>query len=314
MKKTYLFLISIILIFSLSACALFPMPFGNPFVNSGDNSDSADPNQSIKIPEATVPAAVIEPEGELGDFYVKITSFELIEDYNGDPSILIVYSFTNNSQESAAAIYEVSTRAYQNGVELSDALTYSLDNYDSGISMKEIQPGITIDIPCVYLLSSETAPVEFEIGELFSLDPNIVGDVFEISESGETVLSRAPEGVMDFKVGAFDVSVVSYRVSKDYDGSSVLILELGVTNNGPNSESFDLSAEINAFQNGIELSTAYMVDGVDSHTKRALLRPGAGVAVYYCFTLSDESPVDFELSELISFDDTVHTFTVELDQ
>jgi len=119
---------------------------------------------------------------------------------------------------------------------------------------------------------------------------------------------------MDFKIGVFDVSVVSYRVSKESDGTSVLILELGVTNNGPDSESFGLSAEVNAFQNGVELSTAYMVDGVDSHTKHAQLRPGAGVAVYYCFTLSDESPVDFELSELISFDDTVHTFTVELDQ
>lgn len=314
MKKTIIFLISIVLIFSLSACALLPAPSKNPSVDAGDNSDNAASKQPIKIPEATVPAPVIEPEGKLGDFYVKITGFELIEDYSGDPSILIVYSFTNNSQESTAALYEVSTRAYQNGVELSDALTYSLDNYDSGISMKEIQPGTTIDIPCVYLLSSETAPVEFEIGELFSLDPNIVGDVFKISESGETVLSQAPEGVMDFKVGVFDVSVVSYRVSKDYDGSSVLILELGVTNNGTDSESFGLSAEVNAFQNGVELSTAYMVDGVDSHTKHAQLRPGAGVAVYYCFTLSDESPVDFELSELITFDNTVHTFTVELDQ
>lgn len=316
MKKLIVALMLLSLVLSFTGCGSSDQPQQTNAPAPGNETTAPIEEAtegSLKIPEVTTPPAPeLKPEGDLGDAYVKISSFELCEAYDGQPAILIVYTFTNNSEENEMAMTKLSDHAYQNGVELEAAFVYDREDIDTNADTKEIQPGASIDIPQIYLLSSETAPVEFEVIEAFSMNPGIVGTTFEISEGGVTELSKAPQGVQDITIGDYLVSIVSYRMTKDYKDRPVIVLELGFTNNGTDSESFGFSLDLTAFQNGIELETAIALDDVDSHTRHAQIRPGAGVTVYCAYILTDESPVDFELSKLISFSDEAYTFTLEI--
>lgn len=269
----------------------------------------------IAIPKATDPVALSpQPMGDLGNFYVEIRELQISEDHNGNSVAIITYSFTNNSEESIMPAAAVSDSAYQNGVELETAFLYNKDGYDFDADTRKIQSGVSVDIPVAFYLSSDTAPIEFEVSKIASLGSEIVCKTFEIAEGGVTELSVAPKGNIDFEVGEFSVSVVSYRISEDYSGAPILVLELGVTNNGNSARGFMFSVDLTAFQNGIELSSAFSPDDVDQYTQGANLKPGNGVAVYCAYVLADESPVTFELSELFSFDSQVQTFTIDITQ
>lgn len=109
--------------------------------------------------------------GDLGDSYVEIKSADLTTDYEGNPAIIITYSWTNNSDETTSAMVSTSEKAFQDGVELDTALILS-DSYDSSASMKDVRPGSTIDVQCAFVLSNQTSNVEFELSELFSFSKN----------------------------------------------------------------------------------------------------------------------------------------------
>lgn len=307
-------IISLVLVLAI-ACFLASCSSSDHPEQIGETKESTS-GSSVNIPIVTESLApTLASEGNLGNAYVTINHFELCEDYKGRPSILIVYSFTNNDNESQMAMTMLSEHAFQNGVELKSATLRDREDYDFSAATKKIQAGATIEIPVAYLLTSETAPVEFEIIENFSFSSNMVGGVFEIYEGGITELSQAPEGVMDIEVGDYLVSVVAYRKTTNYEGKPVIVLKLGFTNNSNNSEIFSLSVDLTAFQNGIELESAIMLeDEYDSHTRHAYVKPGAGVTVYCAFILDDDSPVDFEVQESFSFNDELYTFTIELSE
>lgn len=107
--------------------------------------------------------------GDLGDFYVEIKGGQLAEDYEGKPVCIITYSWTNNSDETTSAIYEIGAKAFQDGVEL-DTAYFILDKsvYDTGTSMKDVRPGATADVQCAFILANETSDVEFELSEFFT--------------------------------------------------------------------------------------------------------------------------------------------------
>lgn len=65
----------------------------------------------------------------------------------------------------------LSCKAYQNGVSLDSA--YGLDDsvYDSGLQMKDIKPGVTIDVQDAFLLDGDST-VEIEIQEWLTWDDN----------------------------------------------------------------------------------------------------------------------------------------------
>lgn len=224
------------------------------------------------------------------------------KDYSDAPAIIVSYTFTNNGEEAASGMVSLSATAYQNGVQLETAIVSGQDIGEE--QMKEIKQGASIELKSAFTLLSETAPVEFEISEFASFSNEKLGKTFQISESGETVLAVAPTGEVSGDLGDYTVSVVSHKLSKDYQGASAVIVSLGFTNNGKDTDNFMGSISCKAFQDGVQLETA-IITGEDSGSGESQMknvRPGAGIEVSVAYVLtSDTSPVELEIEEFMSF-------------
>lgn len=118
--------------------------------------------------------------GDLGDFHAAIKDCTFGEDYEGNRMIVIHYDFTNNSADSATALWSLSTKAYQDGVELETAIALDDSVYNAGTAQKEIKPGVTLeDCQVAYTLTS-SSPVEFEMAEFVSFSDEKLEKVFNV--------------------------------------------------------------------------------------------------------------------------------------
>ncbi|EOL45547.1 hypothetical protein RV11_GL000012 [Enterococcus phoeniculicola] len=121
------------------------------------NKESVDKTEESKKPAAT-------DTGDLGDYHVTIKNLELAKDYEGSDVGVVTYEFTNNGDENAMFMTEISDKAFQNGVGLSLAIMSDSGYVDS---MTEIQPGATLELKVPYKLSDTTSPVSVEVSKLF---------------------------------------------------------------------------------------------------------------------------------------------------
>lgn len=275
-------------------------------VNQDDSAESSVPLTASRPEEQP-----LEPAGDLGKYHIEIGDYTMEKDVSGNSAIVISYIFTNNSDEAESTLVALSDNAFQNGVSLESAFFLDDSIVDSSATMKDVQPGGSLEIKKGYVLSSSTAPVEFEVSESFSFDGAMLGKTFVIDESGKTEYPTAPQGGTSGELGDYTVSIVSCEIGDDYDGSDVLIVHYGFTNNGKRNASFSLSISAQAFQGGVELERAYFADSNES--SMLYLKPGAGIEVVEAYELPDlTKPVDIELSEYLSFSDEKITTTVEL--
>lgn len=322
MKKLLACFLCLLMASSLVACGSGgngnDTPQGSEPQQSGQNQNIPEKDDTPSVPqkEEIPQQEELEESGDLGDYHVEIQDFKLVQDYAGEPAIVIAYTFTNNGEENAAAMWSLSDIAYQNGVQLDSAIIADSSVLDSESSMKELQTGASIDVQKAYLLTSDTAPVEFEVSELISFDDTKLGKTFEISAGGVTKLSAAPSGDIEKELGDYTVSIISYKLSKDYEGSPAVIVNFGFTNNSDNSANFMTAINCNAFQDGVELSSA-IISGDDAGSGASQMRnvkPGAGVEVSVAYVLSSEtSPVSLEIEELFSFSSEKLEATIDLD-
>lgn len=118
------------------------------------------------------------PQGNLGDYQVEIKGASVAQDYNGNPVIIVTYSWTNNSSETTSAIVSVLAKAFQDGIQLENAIVANNNVYDSAASMKDVRPGTTIDVQVAFVMTSDSV-VEFELSEIMSLNGNIVAMSFD---------------------------------------------------------------------------------------------------------------------------------------
>lgn len=167
MKKLLFTLLSLVLVFSLSAC-------------SGDAAGTADPSGTESNLEqegsTTEPEEANKPEGpqnaaELGDYYVEITGASLSTDYEGNPAVIISYNWTNNSEETTTPMATVTCSVFQDGVGTDPAFMMD-ENYDGDSSMTEVRPGTTISVQEAFSISNTTSPIEVEISEWLTLEDN----------------------------------------------------------------------------------------------------------------------------------------------
>lgn len=145
-------------------------------------TESVQPQAQSEAPaEESIPAQ--SNSATVGDYYVEIKSAALSQDYEGNPAIIITYSWTNNSEDTTSALTAVSCNAFQNGVGLETAIIMS-DDYDSGSSMTEVRPGTTIDIQSAFVLQDTMSVVEVEVGEWLTWDddPPIAYMEFNLAE------------------------------------------------------------------------------------------------------------------------------------
>ena len=145
-----------------------------PASEDEDGDETAEP--------AAADAAAIPSSGDLGDYHLEIRDAALAADYAGNPAIVITYSWTNNSSDTTSAMVSILAKAFQNGVQLDAAIIGDDSVYDMAAQTRDVRPGTTIDVECAYLLTSDTAAVEFELSELVSLSRDIVLMNFDPAE------------------------------------------------------------------------------------------------------------------------------------
>ena len=119
----------------------------------------------------------------LGDYAVEIKSAVVAQDYDGNPAVVITYSWTNNSSETTSPMLSISTAVFQDGVGMNSAFIYDDPAYDGDMYTTDVRPGTTVDVQEAFELNNTTSPIEVEITEAFAWDApvEIAYETFEIS-------------------------------------------------------------------------------------------------------------------------------------
>ena len=138
-----------------------------------DTSSSGDTSASSSAAVATT-----EKKAD-AKFVVKLGETKVIKDYEGKPTLLVNYSFTNNSDKKQSFMVAIKDAAFQDGIGLNDAITMG-NEYDSELQMKEIMPGKTLNVQAAYVLDDTTTPVEIQISELISFNDELI-DTFTVN-------------------------------------------------------------------------------------------------------------------------------------
>ena len=100
------------------------------------------------------------------------------------------------------------------------------------------------------------------------------------------------------------VTIDGSTVTTDYEGKPAIIVDYTFTNNSDDATSFAVACSQKAFQTGVQLETAVVLDDLSTGCL-AEIKPGATTSARMAYSLADESDVTVEVKELISFDDTI---------
>lgn len=112
------------------------------------------------------------------EFEASIDEARIVEDYNGDPAIVVHYTWTNNSDETRSFASTLHSKCFQDGVQLDIAVVRDIDN--NGY-MADVRPGYGTSFELAYKLSGSSS-VEVEVTKLVSLDKAVIASqTFELS-------------------------------------------------------------------------------------------------------------------------------------
>lgn len=115
-------------------------------------------------------------------------------------------------------------------------------------------------------------------------------------------------------LGSSHVEIKGAALASDYEGNPAIIITYAWTNNGDDTTSAMVSIGEKAFQDGVQLETALIMDSsvYEAGSSMKDVRPGTTIDVQCAYALtSDTSTVEFELTEWISFSDDMVTMDFE---
>ncbi len=125
---------------------------------------------------------------------------------------------------------------------------------------------------------------------------------------------KAEQDSDTFVCDDFTAKFLSYSVVKDYEDKDVLRLVFEYTNTSDDTASFIWDSSVKAFQNGVELDMAFVLEEDKEYSNSSKeVKPGTTINVASLFELTDKSDVEIEVSELISFSNNklVKTLTID---
>ena len=117
-------------------------------------------------------------------------------------------------------------------------------------------------------------------------------------------------------LGDYNIVIKGSRLVKSYDGSDAIIITYSFTNNSDEAAAFIFTFDDNAYQDGIGLNEAYILDdsanySADNQTKE--IKPGATLDVEVAYALNDvTTDVEVEVKEIFSFNDKTITKTFNI--
>ncbi len=249
--------------------------------------------------------------GALGDYAIEVDSYALTQGIDGSPVIVVTYTLFNNAADPASALSALSPSAYQHGIQL-DEVYDGLE--ELGVNTNDwydaILTGTSVQVSEAFALTSETAPVKFKAEAAWSGEQ--IEETIQISEDAEGTSAAASVGEITGDVGDYQVSLVDYDIVENSDGQTVLLVDVGFTNESSSATTIWTALSWYAYQNDLELSSTFIEDDLITNQYR-YVEPGAGLDVGLAFLLLDETTaVDIEFSEFLGSSEETFTMTIEI--
>ncbi|NMM93550.1 DUF5067 domain-containing protein [Bifidobacterium oedipodis] len=149
-----------------------------------DTSQSADAGNTNKDANdsANTEKGEQDMEGDIEGAHVRIISAARSgNDYEGNPTVLVTYEWTNTTDKNNSFATLVNAKAFQNGTKLATAIyTESPEGYDSASYLAETQPDATATVTLGYVLQDDS-PVTVDVTALFSVsDESKVSHTFTL--------------------------------------------------------------------------------------------------------------------------------------
>lgn len=121
-------------------------------------------------------------EGDIDDYHVALLRIETSKDYKGDPALILTILYTNNGKDTESYMTAVSTKLFQNGVQLERAI--SVSGVDTMVQMAEVRPGASVELQIAYQITDINLPVEIEFSRYidFSKNPLKIIGTFSIEK------------------------------------------------------------------------------------------------------------------------------------
>ncbi len=116
-------------------------------------------------------------------YAVSIDGCRIASDYKGNPAAIVTCTWTNNSDSDISFIAAVSTKAFQNDVQLDSAVINSsqVEGYDSGATLKDVKPGASQTVQMAYSLSDQST-LTVECSEYFaSKNARLASQTFDVA-------------------------------------------------------------------------------------------------------------------------------------
>lgn len=134
--------------------------------------DSVPGDDSPGVAEPAEPAAEDQPGAATSEYAVTIDGASQATDYEGNPAIVVEFTFSNNSDDDANFLFATSVKAFQDGVQLEEAILTDAD-FDVSDSLKDIKPGKSLTVHRAFVLDG-TSDVSIEVTELISFDDTML--------------------------------------------------------------------------------------------------------------------------------------------
>lgn len=106
-------------------------------------------------------------------------------------------------------------------------------------------------------------------------------------------------------LGDYYVEIKGATLAEDYEGNPAIVFTYAWTNNSEKTTSAMVTILERAFQDGVELDSAFMWDSpaYSGENNSKEVRPGTTVDIQKAYTLTSYNTVEFELSEAFSWSD-----------
>ena len=123
-----------------------------------------------------------------------------------------------------------------------------------------------------------------------------------------------PETTDSGAVGDYDVTIGDCAFGTDYEGNNMIVVNYDFTNNSQDSIAPFVGISMQAFQDGVQLETAFVMDTsvYDAGIGQKQLKPGASLTgCQNAYVLTSTSPVEVEVGPLFGDPVLFKTFDVQ---
>ncbi len=261
--------------------------------------------EGVGAAQRPLPTGDFSPvSGRVGDHKLSVLGAEHFEDWDGEEAIRFYYEFTNGSDETMSAGYDIMVTALQNGEELE----YTFANYDEyapedGHEYLDVRPGVSIrcvaefnyepsDGAVVFLLQDwgvdETLEAVFDPARL----PGRPAGGVDYAPVSDPVTDLPDSGVIE--TGRYTIE--SMELTEGWEDEELIRIYCLYENNGDEDNSFFMDIDYRAMQDGVELSEGSAADDVDedwNYTED--IEPGDSIRCSRVYELRSDSPVEFEI-------------------